>query len=173
MGAFAVSRSSNYRADNPDLILLSQVVSCEIEREEHQKEVYQETSDGSRRSYSPPRYDYTYEFKVHIQVNTPWFNEIEFSLSNGSVDRYAPEFRQYEATGDQIRAMLLSGNRGGGMPLGGQFQQPMQQGFQQPMQQPQQFQQQPVQQAEGPWFCQSCGAQNTGRFCQSCGTSKQ
>jgi membrane protease subunit (stomatin/prohibitin family) len=24
----------------------------------------------------------------------------------------------------------------------------------------------------GNWFCQSCGAANTGGFCQSCGTKK-
>ena len=160
MGAFAVSRSNNFRTDNPDLILLSQVVSCEIEREEHQEEVYQQMQDGSKRSYSPPRYDYSYDFEVNIQVNSPWFNEIKFRLNPSTIkDRYDPAFRQYEAIGDQIRSMLLSGKSGmgGGMPMGGmamgagmagmggQFQQPMQQGFQQqPMQQG--FQQQPMQQ---------------------------
>ena len=197
MGAFVVTRSSNFRTDNPDLILLSQVVSCEVERQEHQEEVYQQTSDGSRRSYSPPRYDYNYNFEVHIHVNTPWFNEIEFQLNRSTIqDRYAPEYRQCEAEGDQIRNMLLSGNRGGmpGMGVPGQYQQPMQQQpmpgqFQQPMQQqPGQFQQpmqQPMQQGFAPaapqaasapqgWFCQSCGTQNQGqgKFCQSCGAGR-
>jgi len=203
MGAFAVSRSNNFRTENPDLILLSQVVSCEIDRQEHQEEVYMETSDGSRRSYNPPRYDYSYDFEVNIQVNSPWFNEIKFRLNSSTIkDRYDPAYRQYEAVGDQVRSMLLSGSRGGmgggmpmggmggGMPMGGMgaagmgmggqfqqpgfqqqpmqpmggFQQPMQPGFQQPMPQ------QPVQ--SGNWFCQSCGAQNTGVFCQSCGARR-
>jgi len=201
MGAFAVSRNSNFRTENPDIILLSQVVSCEIEREEHQQEVYQQTSDGSRRSYSPPRYDYSYDFEVNIQVSTPWFNEIKFKLNSLTIkDRYDPKYRQCEAEGDQIRSMLLSGRggMGGGMPMGGmgmgmgaagigmggqfpgQFQQPMQGQFQQPMQQgfqqpPPQFQQQPMQQQAAPagdWFCQSCGTKNTGMFCQSCGAKK-
>jgi len=190
MGAFIVTRSNNWRADNPDIIPLSQVVSCEVERKEHQKEIYQESQDGSKKSYIPRRYEYTYDFEVRIQVNTPWFSEIEFKLNTFSVDRYAPEYRQYEAEGDQIRNMLSSGNRGGmGMP--GQFQQPMQQGFQQPgqfqqFQQPMQQQgfqqqgqfQQPTQQpmqppvADGNWFCQSCGTQNQGKFCQSCGAGR-
>jgi len=205
MGTFAVSRSSNWRAENPDIIALSQVISCEVERKEHQKEVYQQMPDGTRKSYFPARYDYTYDFKVNIQVSSPWFNEIAFSLNNSSIDRYDPAYRQCEATGDQIRSMLLSGARGGmgmgmpGMSMPGQFQQPMQPGFQQPMQpmggfqqpmqpgfqqpmqpmggfqqQGQQSFQQPMQQPvqSGNWFCQSCGAQNTGRFCQSCGATR-
>jgi len=220
MGAFAVSRSSNWRNENPDIIQLTQVISCEIEREEHQKEVYQQMADGTKKSYFPARYDYSYDFKVNIHVNSPWFNEIEFQLNPTTIpDRYDPRFRQYEAIGDQIRSMLLSGKGGMGMGAGvavgmgmpgqfqqpmqqgqfqqpmqqGQFQQPMQQGqFQQPMQQgqfqqptqqgqfqqptQQGFQQQPMQQqAPAPtdnWFCQSCGAQNTGKFCQSCGAGR-
>jgi hypothetical protein len=140
MGAFIVTRSSNWRNDNPDIILLSQVVSCEIERVEHKKEVYQQMPDGSKKSYFPQRFDFTYDFKANIQVNSPWFNEIAFQLNNMTVpDRYDPRFRQYEAEGDQIRAMLLGGRAGGGMGMNmpgqfqqaGQFQQPMQQGFQQ------------------------------------------
>jgi len=183
MGAFIVTRSSNWRGDNPDLILLSQVVSCEVERQEHQQEVYQQTSDGSRRSYSPPRYDYSYDFEVNVQVNSPWFNEIKFRLNPSTVkDRYDPAYRQFEAEGDQIRSMLLSGRggmgagmAGAGMAMGGQFQQqqfqqqPMQQGQ---FQQPQQFQQQPMQQPAGNWFCQGCGAQNQGMFCQGCGARR-
>jgi len=123
MGAFIVTRSSNWRNDNPDIILLSQVVSCEIERVEHKKEVYQQMPDGSKKSYFPARYDFTYDFKANIQVNSPWFNEIAFQLNNMTVqDRYDPRYRQYEAEGDQIRAMLLSGRAGGmgaGMPMMG------------------------------------------------------
>ena len=197
MGAFAVSRSNNLRTDNPDIIPLSQVVACEVERQEHQKEEYQQMADGSRRSYSPPRYEYTYDFEVNIQVSFPWFNEIKFQLNPTSLDRYAPEFRQYEAIGDQIRSMLLSGkgNMGMGGMGGGQFQQPMQQGFQQPMQQgfqqpmQQGFQQpmqqgfqQPMQQGQfqQPGQFQQQGfvaaaPQATsptagGWFCQNCGT---
>jgi len=192
MGVFAVSRSNNFRVDNPDLILLSQVLSCEIEREEHQQEVYQQMQDGSKRSYSPKRYDYSYDFEVNIQVNTPWFNEIKFKLNNLTIkDRYDPSYRQCEALGDQIRSMLLSGNRGGmgmgaagmgmgGMGMPGQYQQPMQQGFQQPMQQQyqqpmqqqfqqpqQQFQQQPMQQP----MQQAAPAAAGNWFCPSCGTA--
>ena len=202
MGVFAVSRSNNWRADNPDLVPLSSVISCEVERKESQSEVYEQLKDGSKRSYSPPRYDYSYDFEVSINVSTPWFNEIEFKLNPSTIrDRYAPEYRQYEALGDQIRQMMLSAKAAapmGGMPMGG-FQQPMQQGYQQPMQQgyqqpmqqgyQQPMQQQPMQQGyqqpmqqqpmqqpapapAGNWFCQSCGTQNQGKFCQGCGAQQ-
>ena len=192
MGAFIVTRSNNYRADNPDIVLLSQVVSCEVDRQEHRSEVYEQRPDGSKRSYSPPRYDYSYDFEMRIHVNSPWFNEMEFKLNPGTIkDRYDPAYRQYEAEGDQIRNMLLSGNRGGfqqpmggfqqpgqfQQPMGGfqqpgQFQQPMQQQYQQPTQQPPPMQQAPAAPAAGNWFCQSCGAPNTGKFCQSCGAGR-
>ena len=193
MGVFAVTRSSNWRADNPDLIPLASVVSCEVERKEQQREVKEQLRDGEERSYSPPRYEYSYDFQVQINVSSPWFNEIEFRLNPSTIkDRYDPAYRQYEALGDQIRSMLLSARGGmGAMPVGGGFQQqgfqPGKQGYQQPgmqqpmYQQPGQFQQQPMQQqpmqqaapapaAAGNWFCQNCGTPNTGKFCQSCGT---
>jgi len=177
MAAFVVSRASNWRAENPDIIQLSQVMSCEVERVEHKKEVYQQMPDGTKKSYFPARYDFSYDFKVNIQVNSPWFNEIAFQLNPTTIpDRYDPRFRQYEAIGDQIRSMLLSGNMGGGMPMGGmgmgagmagagmamggQFQQ--QQGFQPPAPPPQ-----PANR-----FCQSCGSSVQGKFCPNCGASQ-
>ena len=189
MGAFIVSRDKNWRSENADVIPLARVIACEIERVEHKKEVYQQMPDGSKKSYFPQRFDYSYDFKVHIRVDAPWFNEIDFPLNSMTVnDRYDPRYRQCEAVGDQIRSMLLSGQMAGAMPgMGMPFQQPMGGGFQQqPMQPPMQqgFQQQPLQPMPplvqqpaqeapaGNWFCQNCGTQNQGKFCQSCGTSR-
>ena len=195
MGAFAVSRGSNFRADNPDIIPLSQVVSCEVERQEHRHEVYQQMPDGTKKSYFPQRFDYSYDFKIHIRVDAPWFNEIDFQLNPTTIpDRYDPRYHQCEATADQIRALLLSGprNQDTGMNFAqpGQFQQPMQPMYQQqPMQQGypspappmyqqpmQPYQQQPVQPPPPPpaasRFCQNCGSAVQGKFCPNCGAGQ-
>ncbi len=182
---FIVSRKSDFRAENADIIDLSQVSSVRMEYDEDRTEVHM--SDGS--SYNPPQYKYEYEIEIHINVNHPYFSEISFDVTPSSMERYSPEFQRYEQMANEI-VMALGGNAGmaGGMgmnnmgyqqmgnqPMGGYQQQPMQGGYQQqPMQggyqqQPMQggYQQQPLQ-----WVCPNCGATNSTNFCQSCGTPK-
>ena len=41
---------------------------------------------GSGRASIPPRYAYSYDFYIVINVNNPYFNEIRFQLNSESVD---------------------------------------------------------------------------------------
>ena len=140
-GKFIVTRASDWRRANPDLIDLSQVTSCRADIEEHKDEIFLETQDGKRESYSPPRYECEYEFKIEIQVNSPWFSEIEFELSenNRPESQFTDLYREYERQANEItNALLRRGASAGGFgqPMqGGYAQQPMQGGYvQQPMQ---------------------------------------
>ena len=133
---FVVSRQRDYREANADIIALSQVTGARYNVEEHRSEIFRKDAQGKSVSYNPRRYEYRYEFTVHIDVNSPYFSEIEFELSDTRPDsRHTNEYRNLEDQANELVAAL----RGRGMS-GGMYGQPMQQGFQQG------FMQQPVQQ---------------------------
>ncbi|MGN0634828.1 MAG: DUF4428 domain-containing protein [Acutalibacteraceae bacterium] len=194
-GTFIVTSRTNWRDDNPDIILLSQVTACNVDIQEDRDEIYQQTTDGKRVSYTPPRYEYSYDFQVQILVNSPWFNEINIDLDNGNKpdSRFCDLYRQLEQTAYSIRDALLGtttafGTQSGyaqqpyGQPAFAQGAQPY---AQQSYAQPAGFgaavagvagaafggvqQSAP---AGGTWFCPNCGTQNSGAFCQSCGTPR-
>lgn len=139
-GKFFVTRSNNWRQANPDIIPLSQVTTCNVNVEEDRSEIYMKDNEGNNVSYVPPRYEYEYEFKVEIGVNSPYFNEIHFELSdNRPGSRYEEEYRRLEQQAEQLRQVLLGARytpMGAGMAMGmnqGYVQQPMNQmGYQQP-----------------------------------------
>ena len=199
---FVVSRARDYRAENADVIDLAQVTAANYNVDEDRDEIYTQDSNGNRVSYTPPRYEYSYKIEMTINVNSPYFSEIEFELTDHRPDsRYTEEFRRYEQMANEI-VMALTGQAAGGMGYGAPMQQPygqqpygqppMQQPYgqqpygQPPMQQPygqpqqpygqQPYGQQPQQQyapaGAMQWFCPNCGAANTTNFCQNCGTPK-
>ena len=113
-GKFVVSRKSDYRTENADIIDISQVSSARYEVEEHKSEIFREDSEGHRRSYDPPRYDCEYEITIYINVNSPYFNEIEFELTDERPEsRYNEEFRRCEQQANEIVNSL-----NGGAPMG-------------------------------------------------------
>lgn len=79
-GTFIVSRRPS-REENPDVISLNQVLSCEPEITEHETEELHPGPDGKNVPYIPPRYNYQYTFNIKIQINSPWFSEIKFQLA--------------------------------------------------------------------------------------------
>lgn len=124
---FCVESGSNWKDKNPDLIEFSQVMSCDLDIKEHRQELYTKDAEGNRRSYTPPRYKIEYEFEMHIGVNSPYFSEVIFDLTD-YVHRpdspYTDMYRQYEAQANEIK-MILTG-QGIGMQGGyGAPQQPM------------------------------------------------
>jgi hypothetical protein len=154
---FVISRKSDYRSENADIIEIAHVISARYEVEEHKSEIYRENNEGRRESYNPPRYDYEYEITIYITVNSPYFSDIQFELTDQRPEsRYTEEFRRYEQQANEI-VMALNGNANmgnmgaiGGMAYGqqnfGQQQPYGQQNFNQ--QQPygqQNFNQQPQQ----------------------------
>ena len=125
-GKFFVTSSSNYQAANPDVIDLSQIISCQCEPSESRTEITFEGPDGEEQSYTPPRYEFEYVFWIKINVNTPYFTEMKFRLNSSRVDAGTPEFMTYQNLANQICAALggsgMSANVGGmnaGMNMGG------------------------------------------------------
>lgn len=168
-GLFAVTSKRDFSEANPDLIPLSQVMSCDLEVEEHRREIYRKDKDGNNVSYNPPRYECEYEFTMHIRVNSPYFTEIDFELSERRpASRFEGLYHDLERQAEEIRHALMPGVYGGGQTMYGQAAY----GHQQPVQP---VYQQPVQAEAGPRFCPSCGGALDGgtKFCPNCAAQVQ
>ena len=160
---FVVSRARDYRAENADVIDLSQVSAANYTVDEDRDEIYTRDANGNSVSYNPPRYEYSYKIEMTINVNSPYFSEIEFELTDHRPDnRYTEEFRRYEQMANEI-VMALTG-QGAPMGYGAPMQQPYgQPAYGQPMQQPYgqpaygQPMQQPYGQPQQPYAQQSYG----------------
>lgn len=97
---FMVSAASDLAAANPDVLDYAQVTGCDLKVEESRNELKTKDSEGKLVSYDPPRYEYSYNFRVCIQVNHPYFDDIDYSLSNG-----------YVKTGERMTSAAPSGWR--------------------------------------------------------------
>lgn len=123
-GKFAIARKLDEET-NPDILDLSQVTSCRMEVDQDRHEEQYRDQDGKMRSYVPPRYRYSYAYRMKISVNSPWFDDMDFDLNGLRVEEQdRGRMMQMEQTGNEIVAVLT----GRGMPgMGG-----MQRGSQQP-----------------------------------------
>lgn len=165
---FIVTSLTNWRSSNPDLIALSQVRNVNTEINENKDEIYYEDSDGNKKSYEPRRYEYDYEFRVTIMVDSPWFDEISLELSYGNRpdSRYTELYREYEQKMHELADILMRRNNRNSAPSNtantfgsnnGSYAAAAS-AFQSS--------------SDEKWICRSCGAQNSGKFCESCGTVK-
>jgi hypothetical protein len=111
-GLWFVSSDKNWRNDNPDILTIEQVTGVLVDVDEDKREQYRELQDGKQESYNPPRYEYSYTFSVTINVNTPWFSEIEFRVGDRIDSRTSPEFRFAEEQARKIEEALSSVHAG-------------------------------------------------------------
>ena len=83
---FMVTSAKDINAANPDVLDFSQALGCDLDVKEHRVEIRRTDSNGKSVSYNPPRYKYSYEFHAIIRVNHPYFDEMKFALSSGSIE---------------------------------------------------------------------------------------
>ena len=81
---FAVHRGNDFASGNPDILDFSQAAGCDLDIRENRREM-KRTVDGKSVSYNPPRYEYSYDFKVTLRVNHPYFDDMAFDLNGSSV----------------------------------------------------------------------------------------
>ena len=191
--SFVVSRRNpgSWSDENPDVIPISSVSSCNMRIDEDKEEIFTRGNDGEEVSYNPPRYNFYYDFYVDINVNNPYFDEIEVKLNNFKVEGMGTmEYHRYQQLAQQVIDNLSQNrnnagnmgmnqgyapNNGYGQPNGyapnNGYNQPMNNGYNQQPNYGQPVQPQaPVSQA---WVCRACNATNEGgRFCQACGTPR-
>ena len=182
-GKFFVTASTRWQNENPDLIELAQVISCTPKVVEHRHELYHHDREGHRVPFNPPRYEYDYEFRINLQIDSPWYNEIDFELTDSRPkQRLSQEFAQWEQQAAEIVAALTApapaqvvstvspGDPGAwtcacGTVHDGKFC--ISCGKPRPAAEPVQA----AAPAGDSWTC-SCGAVNTGRFCPNCGKAR-
>ena len=83
---FIVTNSSKVMEANPDVLDYSQVTGCDLDIDESRSELTRRDKDGKEISYTPPRYEYSYDFYITIHVNHPYFDEMRFRLNSSSVE---------------------------------------------------------------------------------------
>lgn len=108
-GKFCVARGNDWRNTNPDIMDLSQVVGATVNVRENRHELKTEGEDGRMVSYDPPEYEYSYDFHLDIQVNSPWFNNIHVDLTDDNhlpTTRTEELYRQYDAMSRECVAVL-------------------------------------------------------------------
>jgi len=123
-GKFMVTRERNIKNANPDVLDFSQVTGCQLDIDENQTEETREDKDGNEISYQPPRYFYSYDFRMIIKVNHPYFDEISFDLNSsdveinpnrGMVTRPNPQmntdYKEYEEMGKEIKEILTQARK--------------------------------------------------------------
>ena len=88
---------------NPDVLNFSDVTGCRTEIDESRSEIKRTDSEGNEVSYNPPRYEYSYDFDIIINVNNPYFDEIKFRLNPSSIEisdsnNARPSFAEFLST---------------------------------------------------------------------------
>jgi len=108
-GVWLVTSSSNYRNGNPDIMTTSQVTGCLISVNESRTEIKFKATDGTEKSYNPPKYDVDYDIYVTISVNSPWFSEIKFKVNPSRIEeRNSPEYQSSERAANEIKRALTA-----------------------------------------------------------------
>ena len=123
-GKFLICGSSNFLEVNPDVLSFDQVTGCEIEIPETRHEIRRRDPAGNSVRCRPPRYAYSYDFRICIKVNHPFIEEMQFQLNGARIptgeysmkaqpsafdpDPWRTEYPQYLQTAREIQ-YLLSG----------------------------------------------------------------
>lgn len=180
-GNFIVSRldPNGWDKENPDVIPISQVTSCVSDVKETKEELFTKDSEGNKKSFSPPRYSYHYDFYIKITVNNRWFSDIDTKLNNEYVQNSnTARYRSYETVANQVIEALTSpapvassapvSNRDDEMARAAaltasvlaETEAAKAAGLQR------------LQAGDLSWMCINCMTKNTGKFCTGCGAKR-
>ncbi len=149
---FVVTFFDDWKYDSPDLISFDQVKNVQCEVKEDRTELFYKDSEGKNKSYSPPRYEFEYDFNVVLTIDSPWFDEIKINLAGSPAPNspHTAEYQECEFQMKELSDLLLNRGIVTNVPTAPTAQ--------------------PAAQQNG-WTC-ACGTVNTGKFCSACGSPK-
>ena len=114
---FMVSSSNNLMDANPDVVDASAITNVTIDVNESKHELRTKDENNRSISYTPPRYDFSYDFYVIIDVNHPYFNRMRFKVNSSSVWIRYDYLQQRGMTGYMGNQMGNSYSVGGNMNM--------------------------------------------------------
>lgn len=82
---FVVTKATKLSDENPDVFDLSDIQNVLVEIEENKRELHFTNRKGKTCSYKPARYEFTYKFKVNIQMNHPFIKMISLKITKEDV----------------------------------------------------------------------------------------
>ena len=101
------AKPNEFNEKNPDLLSFDDVLSCEHKVTENRREK-KKTVDGKSVSYDPPRYEYSYNFNIALNVRHQFFDDMSFALCS-SVDTGERQMGVRPATGPGVRLQDIKG----------------------------------------------------------------
>ncbi len=123
-GLFMVASSSRLLDENPDVLAFTDITGCLVDIDEDREEIMKEGPDGEEISYNPPRYTYSYDFHITIQVRNPYFDDMCFQVNHNTVEveenpvqralgnRFDPKkdqkYTYYKEMCEEIKEVLLN-----------------------------------------------------------------
>ncbi len=120
---------NNWAEENPDVMPIASIISCSLDIDEDRDEIYMQNGQGQNVSYNPPRYNFSYNFKLKFMVNNPYFDDFTVKLNTFSVkDMGSMEYNRYQKMGmDIMNALGVGGavNMTGGMGMNNMGGMPM------------------------------------------------
>ena len=170
---FFVTNRTNWQAETPDVINVAQVIDCRVDVKEHRDELYHNDREGKRVPYNPPRYKFEYAFWVEIHVDSPYFNEIRFELTDVRPDSPLSEaYRGFEQEAHELQCALNPATyvAAAAAPNVAAAVASAMNKAASVMSKATSVINKAAEVAE-PWTCK-CGTVNTGKFCANCGAKK-
>ena len=178
---FFVTDERNYIPHNPDILSVAQVIGFQPTVHEERTELYHHDREGKRVPYNPRRYKVEYRFDVKIQINAPFFNEIDFEFSDDQPESPNSDlYRTLESEILELQAALTPANYANFAPTAmvrvtrePQPATPVAPAAPAAPARPAAPQRPAAETpaAPGTWTC-ACGQVNNGKFCTNCGTKK-
>ena len=125
---FIITHSSNWKTSNPDVLSCSQITGTNKNIIEHKTEEKTQDKEGHFVSYNPPRYKYSYDFRLTVYVNHPYFDDMWINYTSSPVEDVRPkadavserkglntdpslhggEYKKYEKELDELEAFVES-----------------------------------------------------------------